>query len=200
MSEIKRPIRRGQYTNRGFAEHYWDVIEADRSPLCSVFGESKDDAQARADQVVAAVNDAGDAEPDAGDVEAAFVEDHGLDPDAERDATLLNRLSDAERHERESAAREAQLRQALGRFLRIFPRSEIEMARECWGNTNTHLVIEGRKDLEAALATPASQAATNIQSVIEKARNINSAAYNNWSEVQELQEAVRVFDGKDGAG
>ena len=40
---------------------------------------------------------------------------------------------------------------ALKSLLNNLPVSELEIARECWGNTNTNIIIQARKEAEAAL-------------------------------------------------
>ena len=46
----------------------------------------------------------------------------------------------------------AQLRAALENLINHLPESEIELAREEWGNTNTRLILEYREEARQALA------------------------------------------------
>jgi len=55
---------------------------------------------------------------------------------------------------REAAAELASLRERAEKaeaLLNALPEYEIELAREVWGNTNTRIVLEKRRELEAAL-------------------------------------------------
>ena len=46
----------------------------------------------------------------------------------------------------------AQLRAALENLVNHLPESEIELAREVWGNTNTRLILEYREEARQVLA------------------------------------------------
>jgi hypothetical protein len=60
-------------------------------------------------------------------------------------AALQSRLTLAE-------AELAKARKLARRFMNEVPTSEIELAREVWGNTNTRCVLEAREALAAFLA------------------------------------------------
>ena len=45
-----------------------------------------------------------------------------------------------------------QLRAALKNLINHLPESEIELAREVWGNTNTRLILEYREEARQILA------------------------------------------------
>jgi len=60
-------------------------------------------------------------------------------------AILIDRIAELERQN-------AQLRAALENLINHLPESEIELAREVWGNTNTRLILEYREEARQELA------------------------------------------------
>lgn len=143
------------------------------------------------------------ATPDAGDVEALAAEVAMLKDEL---ASASRRAEDADseatkhRHNargweievQEAAAREAQLREALAlaqESLRAIANRRGDYVRR---------VLEGcMPQIEAALATPPSEAAQRVQSVIDAARAIGpvSGPKNIFEAVFALQDALRALDG-----
>ena len=146
--------------------------------------------------------------PDAGDVEARYAEDHGLDPDAERYASLLKSLDAAEKREREATAREAQLRGALEQA-RPFVEQVLFSSQTTDSNDpcGTFVLPEELQEyravlarIDVALATPPSEAAQRVLAVIEGiralSRDTTRKVHPAW---EQIDNALCTLDGKDGA-
>jgi hypothetical protein len=60
--------------------------------------------------------------------------------------------NDEERMRKKLEQKVAQLQAALKNLINHLPESEIELAREVWGNTNTRLILEYREEARQKLA------------------------------------------------